>query len=107
VKFAFILTVLFIACSTLLSAEASVLPAGTVIVNPQGVSSTLSETSFLLTRPDMEGAVLCQEERILLRAENQKLLRKEKNQKVLLVALPVGASLFSFLISILIARAGQ
>ena len=36
--------------------EATVLPKGTVITLPGGVSKTLTEDQFLLERPDMEAA---------------------------------------------------
>lgn len=58
----FLLSIVF-ALATVLSsvAEVTVLPAGTVLTQPSGVSSTLDNVYFLLSRDDMEKATLALE----------------------------------------------
>ena len=68
-----LLGVLFMALSIPAGADATVLPASTVISLPGGFPTTLDSAHFLLTREDMEAAALALETLPIREAEIAKL----------------------------------
>jgi hypothetical protein len=108
VKRAICIALLVGASCLALQADATVLPAGTQITRPGTPTTLLSDSMFLLSRPDMEKATLALETEAIREEQIAKLTASYETLKtwaiVGAVALPVVAILLDEVVHALVGR---
>jgi hypothetical protein len=96
------LAALIILASSILTAEAALVPEGSTIFIPGEDPYKVSETSFLLDRSDMEEAVLALETVEIQKEAIEKLQKGWQAQKDLTIIAAIGTGILSLILGALV-----